>query len=393
MTAERAAGRLASPVVLLCAALAAAALLGDLDHPSLWAARELNALRVVAILGAATISALAVHLEWFSRLGVPLMAFLGWGLVASVAGPHPARSVVAWALLTAVAVAATQLAMLGQRHAAAVVWALATLVSVAAAVQDARGAERSFGRLFGTTLEPNTLAHIAGVGLVVAVVEFAHSGTLVRAAYAMSTPLHAWAIWESQTRTVIAAVGVSMLVLVARRRPAMLLGMLIVGVVAASLTDLTGAATDASRRGEGEDLTELSGRNRIWRQSLELTFDGLATGSGLASGPTDFDRIAVSGGLSTHSPSSHSLPLEIARETGLIGLALAAWIVAAALRRRGFELLSSPMLVYLTVTAVTMPTSGFAGVVTLAWLVELERPGRPDRSPARHSGEQLATAL
>ena len=78
--------------------------------------------------------------------------------------------------------------------------------------------------------------------------------------------------------------------------------------------------------------------------------------------------------MTLSSPSSHSLPLEIARETGLVGLVL---VTVAGVRTLPGILRQPrwhPTAAYLAITAATMPLSGFAGVITLAWFTLISPP-------------------
>ena len=170
------------------------------------------------------------------------------------------------------------------------------------------------------------------------------------------------------------------------RHTQLVLAVLAVATISTAATDLE----ELGRRSETEDLSALSGRSLIWERSWELISDSPVTGNGLGSGPADLTGSAIDDGQLLFSPSSHSLPLEIARETGIIGLGLVLFAVVEAHRRR--QILFRPVGAYLLVAAFAMPTTGFAGVVALAWLVEVERSVPPTRVPDELSVMSLDSA-
>ena len=91
--------------------------------------------------------------------------------------------------------------------------------------------------------------------------------------------------------------------------------------------------------GPGTWLAEQSGaRPAIWQGAADLIRDRPITGSGLGSFAVAYTRVyprdfAAHPLRSDLVESAHSLPLDIVAEVGLIGLALALWLLAAALHR------------------------------------------------------------
>jgi len=358
---------------LLVIIVTASFVLVDLDLEFLAGGRGLNPASVAMFV---TLAAASVAIHSTSRPVVLLprqvVVLLLWVLVATPFGVHPGRSLVAWLLLVAAAMTGSN-----REHAAsapATVWGiwlgsfLITAASIVAEVFNVLG--RSNGRLQGLTLEPNMLGHLAGLGVVAAMLIARDNNYRVLA----SLPLFLYAILESETRTVWLAliVAISALAWTQSRLRLVALGVL-VGLLIV-IGGLDTSIADVARRSESESLTELSGRVDIWRWSLANILDRPVFGAGLASGPTQLTTTGFDAGLSLASASSHSLPVDVARETGLFGLVVATILLGAALRTR--NLLMVPLVAYLIVTALTMPMSGFAGLVTVAWFAVVAR-GRP----------------
>ena len=356
--------------------------LGDLDTSFVdrewsWAGRDLTALRVVLFVVLAGVSAATAW--WPNRvagrvLSAPVAVFLAWAALASLAGVHPARSMVSWLVLAAAACAgAVAVRRAGDRAALTAIWVGAVALAIVSIGLDQTSVlDRVQSRLAGPTLEPNMVAHICGLG-VVALGLTVRRQTLERMILAL--PM-LYVIYASDTRTIMVALAVAAGASTLVRSPR---STVVAGAVVAVLFisfDVGASFQSAAQRTGDEDLSELSGRIGVWQFSLERIDVDPFTGSGLASGPREFDQHAAASDVQVASQSSHSLPLEIARETGVVGLGLAVIASALALWRRRWSLL--PLTAYLVVSALTMPMSGFSGLVTVAWFVVITPPASLD---------------
>ncbi|MCB0989566.1 MAG: O-antigen ligase family protein, partial [Acidimicrobiales bacterium] len=198
---------------------------------------------------------------------------------------------------------------------------------------------------------------------------------------AISLPAGLYAVVESDTRTAFGALAVAGLVAAFDRAP---MPLIVAGFVAAVLVypqvDLADA-TSAVRRDSTEQLSELNGRTPIWRLSFNAIEQDPLTGAGLASGEPQIRAAAHGEGIAVFSASSHNHAIEIARELGLVGLGLAlvALVRAAPWKSRRLR----PLLAYLLVMSVTMPTSGLPGLITAAWFVVIATGSTS--SPGVHS--------
>jgi hypothetical protein len=342
-----------------------------------WASQQLTATRTLLLVGVATVSAVAVlFAARTGRLGLnlPIAAFVSWAGVASILGIHPARSAVAWLVLTGAACAGTAaVRQAGDRAALTTIWLAAAGLAVGSVFLDVTGMiERINGRLAGPTLDANVLAHICGLGVVALGLTIRRS-TFYRLVCAL--PL-LYVVYESETRTILVALAVAAGTAVLGRAPRTLfIGALVIAPLVIAF-DFASSLETAVQRSSDEDLLNLSGRIGVWEFSFDRIMVDPFTGFGLASGPQEFGEHSAASGVQIFSQSSHSLPLEIARETGVVGLGLAAIAAARGLARRRWSLL--PLTAYLVVSALTMPLSGFAGLVTVAWFVVITPPTRLD---------------
>jgi O-antigen ligase len=318
---------------------------------------------------------------------LPLGVFLTWGLVAALLGIHPARSVFIWTGYVAAALLISHRPVDAFRGLAigsgGVVASALLLDLVGWAPRTAPGSylqhHRGSGRLLGLALEPNMLAHIAGLLVVCAgfqVLAHRRHRTLSFAAIGMGL----LAVWESDTRTVILALAASAAVVAWDRSPSAAVAAAAVSIplIFLSSVDLVDATAPFDRR--SDELEDVSGRSFVWAASLEGIVQNPFVGAGLASGPNQFQEISPGSWFTLSGPSSYNLPLEIARETGLIGLALAAWALLAAKPWRCP--IARPLLTYLAVTALTMPMSGLPGLMAISWFVVLSLGARAN---ATHS--------
>ncbi len=339
-----------------------------------WAGRELTLGRaaMLVVVAAAGGGLMFAASRRTNPLSLALGAFLGWAGFASLVGIHPVRSIVAWLVLAGAACAAAACVRIAGDRVAMVGLVVGALGLAAVSIGlDATGQlARYQGRLSGLTLEPNMIAHVCGVGLV-ALGYLTTRRTPER--LVLAAPL-LYAIYESDTRTIAGALVVAAGVAVVQRAPRLAAVGAAIAVVLVIGFDVGSQFQSAAQRSDGEDLSEFNGRLGIWELSLERIGADPFTGAGLASGPQEFAQYAEASGVQVPSTSSHSLPLEIARETGVVGLGLAAIAAAYGLARRRSKLL--PLTAYLVVSALTMPMSGFAGLVTVAWFVVLTPPAQ-----------------
>ncbi len=347
-----------------------------IDRDWAWAGRELTAVRVVMLGAVATAGAVSLFLASRRRcvLSPAVGCFVVWAGYAALTGIHPVRSTIAWLVLAGAAGAAAACVQIaGDRVAMAGLLAGALVLAVVSIGLDAAGYVESYqGRLSGLTLEANTIAHVSGVG-VVALGYLTTRRTPERLVLAL--PL-LYAIYASDTRTIVGALVAAAAVAIIQRAPRLaIVGAAIAALLVVSF-DVGSQFQSAAQRSDSEDLSEFNGRLGIWELSLDRIGADPFTGSGLASGPQEFGQYAEGSGVQVPSTSSHSLPLEIARETGVVGLGLAVIASALALWRRRWSLL--PLTAYLVMSALTMPMSGFAGLVTVAWFVLITPPGRLD---------------
>lgn len=308
--------------------------------------------------------------------------FLLWSLLSSVLGETPARSTAAWlgfaslALFTLFFVERFGIwPMMGG------IFLACTALAAASIAGDMLGQDLlALERLAGYTFEPNLLGQLSGLGLVVGAT-LARSRSIRPTWILTGAPILAFAAIESGTRTTVPAITVAALLLVPRDRR---LQVAVTAAIAAILVvAVVGTATlvDSAQRNETEDLSQLSGRIDVWRWSLDHTKDDPILGRGVASGFIQMEDARSRGELTVISGSSHNLTLELLRETGAIGMSLLILAAAAALPWQDERLF--PVLGYLAVSGLTMPTAGLPGLIFIGWTVLLAAgsAGQPTSAP------------
>ncbi len=319
-----------------------------------------------------------------SAVSVPLAhklmgLFLVWSLLSSVLGETPERSTAAWLGFASLALFTLSFV---EHHGP---WPVLTgiflaCIALAAAslIGDALGEElRINGRLGGYTFEPNLLGQLSGLGLVAGATLAVNR--ILRPEWVLcSVPFLAFAAIESGTRTTLPALAVAALFLVPRDRR---LRAAVIGAAAAfTFVVSIGVDTiaDTAQRTDTENLARLSGRVEVWDWSLDLSSQNPILGYGIASATFQLEDARSTGLLSIESASSHNLVLELWREVGIVGIGLFAAVVTLA--RPWYDDRVLPILGFLAVSALTMPTAGLPGIALITWLALVARP-QPTSAP------------
>lgn len=296
-----------------------------------------------------------------------LIAFLAWALLSSILAPDPVRSVAVWFGFSAVMM--LTVSAVHKVGPDPVLWGVlfgTVSISAVSLAQELLGRPVEIGgRLGGITFEANLLGQLSGLGLVVAATLMWRNRLDPRVALAIAG-ITLWAAYLSGTRTTWPALGVACVVALATRRTYAVVTT--TALALALVLGLGGAEliAERSQRSDTEDLARLSGRVDLWDWSIEQSLDRPFVGYGLGSANATFADAQTVGRVVVVSRSSHNLVLEIARETGLVGLTL----LSAALARSRFwqKPAIAPLLAYLAISGLTMPTSGIPSLAFVAWM-------------------------
>jgi O-antigen ligase len=253
-------------------------------------------------------------------------------------------------------------------------WAL-TVVGVAGVLVEAASTfDPIRPRLDGIVLNANVAGQYAGLALLALLLVFNTERS--RWALILAVPLNSAVLVLSQTRTVwlgLAACGVTVLA-VSWRWVIPALAVLLVLAAAASVLlpvwDLV-EKTPLARGQDVEHLATWNGRTDVWGESIELSVKRPLLGYGLGSGPATIGEVASAGDLpELLEPSSHSLPLDIWRELGLVGV-LAAALQAAVSWRAPWCPARAGLCAYVAVTALFIPFTMIPGLLSFAALTLL----------------------
>jgi O-antigen ligase len=195
----------------------------------------------------------------------------------------------------------------------------------------------------------------------------------------------------AQYRTGYVAAAVGLLVLVVMRKPELLVGVLIAGVVAAVLwgsTILQTAEPYALRGQTAETATQMSGRLYWWENAIPVWQESPVVGKGLLTA-TRFEVFQEIGlGMTS---GLHSTWLEALVGTGIVGAALLASALLISLRRalrealrpggRIVPLLLLTMIAVRSVTGTTFEVFDPMTIMFLAIALSLPDGQREDSAP------------
>jgi O-antigen ligase len=250
---------------------------------------------------------------------------------------------------------------------------------------------------FGT---PNALGSAAALVLLLCVV--ARLGNLIpmRSPFLLSGLVSSLGcLFLSQSRTAIAAVALSLLIIFLIRRP---MRVLIGGIVFSLLllllvfldVGLPEVAALFSRTGYVSEITTLTGRTRIWEFYIGEIAKEPLLGYGYASSKHLMPLLFRTywGWTTTHA---HNMWIQVAFTTGLIGLALFTAVFLAQLRTwlRTRDDLSLGMLVFVFVIGLAETghvAAAAPSLVTVVWAVWLI--GIPNRGSERARVDQSTDA-
>ncbi|MDH3707096.1 MAG: O-antigen ligase family protein, partial [Acidimicrobiia bacterium] len=285
--------------------------------------------------------------RWVIRLltyGLAFGAFLLWR-------PGPIRAPLGWLLAAAVALAAVAPWGANPLGDALVGFGIVAMVLYAAVAVDRLG----FDRVMLVTLL--VLTAVVAIGGLVSVGDPRWSGLSggangygIQGALIVVLAVHRWLrstspLWlafvpiglvaavASDSRVALLAIGVGVFMLVRDLLPplsaVLVLLVVVAGLVSTASSNIASdVAVEASRSGEAEEITTLTGRTDIWESSLDAIRQRPLTGWGITGVRPIYSDAVVRGELAFEAQDAHNVLVQVAL---VGGIAPAVLLLAAAL--------------------------------------------------------------
>lgn len=334
---------------------------------------------------------------------LPLAALASWAIWALVSANWsnslPLAFGLAFGMFTTVIAGAWYAGTYGwQRFAQTLSVAIAAFFAAGVVYRLGEGVVGRNGRFEGLAHGPTDAGRL---GVVMAMTAMSGFGEHPRVRYGLAG-LGCLACFGAGARTATLGLILGAILIAVRRQrkgrrratvAALTLAVLTVGAILVSSGALQ--VDFASRSGEPEDLTSLTGRTEVWTTSLDASLDRPFTGFGLASSQAIFDELAADGIISWDPGTGHNLWLNNQLQLGMVGTVLlaAAIIGIVGATRRQPDHYRDALLLALLINSMTEPLLHEPAVALLvlagmAGALSFDRPAsRGDeehqRAPAR----------